>query len=39
VTSPAERDVRRLLVHRHKRVRMQTQIKNQPQALARSSTA
>ena len=34
VPSPAERDVRQLLVHRGKRVRMQTQIKNQLQALA-----
>ena len=34
VPSPAERDVRQLLVHRSKRVRMQTQIKNQLQALA-----
>lgn len=34
VPSPEERDVRQLLVHRHKRVRLQTQIKNQLQALA-----
>lgn len=32
VPSPEERDVRQLLVHRQKRVRMQTQIKNQLQA-------
>ncbi len=29
-----ERDVRQLLVHRHQRVRMRTQVKNQLQALA-----
>jgi transposase len=34
VPSPEERDVRQLLVHRGKRVRMATQIKNQLQALA-----
>ena len=32
--SPAERDLRQLLVHRHSRVRMRTQVKNQLQALA-----
>ena len=34
VPSAAERDVRQLLVHRSKRVRMATQLKNQLQALA-----
>jgi transposase len=34
VPSPGERDVRQLLVHRHKQVQRQTQIKNQLQALA-----
>jgi transposase len=34
VPSPAERDLRQLLVHRHSRVRMRTQVKNQLQALA-----
>ena len=34
VPSPAERDLRQLLVHRHGRVRMRTQVKNQLQALA-----
>ena len=32
--TPAERDVRQLLVHRHQRVRMRTQVKNQLQAIA-----
>ena len=32
--SAEERDVRQLLVHRHQRVRMRTQVKNQLQALA-----
>ena len=31
--SPEERDLRQLLVHRHSRVRMRTQVKNQLQAL------
>jgi transposase len=34
VPSPAERDARQLLVHRHKRVQMRTQVKNQLHALA-----
>ena len=34
VPTPAERDVRQLLVHRHQRVRMRTQVKNQLQAIA-----
>jgi len=34
VPSPAERDARQLLLHRHKLVRMRTQVKNQLQALA-----
>ena len=34
VPSPAERDVRQLIVHRHKRVQMRTQVKNQLHALA-----
>lgn len=34
VPSPQERDLRQLLVHRHGRVRMRTQVKNQLQALA-----
>jgi transposase len=34
VPSPAERDARQLLLHRHKWVRMRTQVKNQLQALA-----
>ena len=34
VPSAAERDLRQLLVHRHSRVRMRTQVKNQLQALA-----
>jgi transposase len=34
VPSPEERDLRQLLLHRHKRVQMATQIKNQLQALA-----
>ena len=34
VPSPAERDVRQLLVHRHKRVQMRTAVKNQMHALA-----
>ena len=34
VPSPGERDVRQLLVHRHKRVQMRTRVKNQLQALA-----
>lgn len=34
VPTPAERDVRQLLLHRHKLVRMRTQVKNQLQALA-----
>lgn len=34
VPSAEERDVRQLLVHRHQRVRMRTQVKNQLQALA-----
>ena len=32
--TPAERDARQLLLHRHKLVRMRTQVKNQLQALA-----
>lgn len=32
--SPQERDVRQLIVHRHKRVQMRTRVKNQLQALA-----
>ena len=34
VPSPAERDLRQLLVHRHKLVRMRTAVKNQLQAMA-----
>jgi len=34
VPSLEERDLRQLLVHRHQRVRMRTQVKNQLQALA-----
>ena len=34
VPSPAERDVRQLLLHRHKAVQMRTRVKNQLQALA-----
>lgn len=34
VPTEAERDVRQLLIHRHQRVRMRTQAKNQLQALA-----
>jgi transposase len=34
VPSPAERDVRQLLMHRHKAVQMRTRVKNQLQALA-----
>ena len=34
VPTPAERDARQLLLHRHKLVRMRTQLKNQLQALA-----
>ena len=34
VPTPGERDVRQLLLHRHKLVRMRTQVKNQLQALA-----
>ena len=34
VPTAAERDVRQLLLHRHKLVRMRTQVKNQLQALA-----
>lgn len=34
VPTPAERDTRQLLLHRHKLVRMRTQVKNQLQALA-----
>jgi transposase len=34
VPTPAERDVRQLLVHRHQRVRMRTQVKNQLPAIA-----
>jgi len=34
VPSAAERDVRQLLVHRHQRVRMRTQVKNQLHAIA-----
>ena len=34
VPTPGERDVRQLLVHRHQRVRMRTQVKNQLQAIA-----
>lgn len=34
VPSPEQRDLRQLLVHRHQRVRMRTQVKNQLQALA-----
>jgi transposase len=34
VPTPAERDVRQLLLHRSKLVRMRTQVKNQLQALA-----
>ena len=34
VPSAAERDVRQLLVHRHQRVRLRTQVKNQLHAIA-----
>ncbi len=34
VPSAEERDARQLLIHRHQRVRMRTQVKNQLQALA-----
>ena len=34
VPSPEQRDLRQLLVHRHQRVGMRTQVKNQLQALA-----
>ncbi len=34
VPSAAERDVRQLLMHRHQRVRMRTQVKNQLHAIA-----
>jgi transposase len=34
VPSAAERDLRQLLVHRHQRVRLRTQVKNQLQAIA-----
>ena len=34
VPSPEERDARQLLLHRHKTVRIRTQVKNQLQALA-----
>ena len=34
VPTAAERDVRQLLVHRHQRVRMRTQVKNQLHAIA-----
>ena len=34
VPTPQERDTRQLLLHRHKLVRMRTQVKNQLQALA-----
>src|SRR5271157_3943949 len=34
VPSPEERDVRQLLLHRHKAVQMRTRVKNQLQALA-----
>lgn len=34
VPTPVERDARQLLLHRHKLVRMRTQVKNQLQALA-----
>ena len=34
VPTPEERDARQLLLHRHKLVRMRTQVKNQLQALA-----
>jgi transposase len=34
VPAAAERDGRQLLLHRHKLVRMRTQVKNQLQALA-----
>ncbi len=34
VPSAEERDLRQLLIHRHQRVRMRTQVKNQLQALA-----
>jgi len=34
VPSAEERDLRQLLIHRHSRVRMRTQVKNQLQALA-----
>jgi transposase len=34
VPTPTERDTRQLLLHRHKLVRMRTQVKNQLQALA-----
>ena len=34
VPTPGERDVRQLLLHRHKLVRIRTQVKNQLQALA-----
>lgn len=36
VPTPAERDVRQLLLHRHKLVRWRTQVQNQLRALARS---
>jgi transposase len=36
VPTPAERDARQLLLHRHKWVRMRTQVKNQLQAMAMS---
>ena len=34
VPTPAERDVRRLVLHRHRLVQMQTRVKNQLQAVA-----
>jgi transposase len=34
VPSPAERDLRQLIVHRHKRVQIRTRVKNQLHALA-----
>ena len=36
IPSPAERDVRQLLVHRHKLVQWRTQVQNQLHALARN---
>ncbi len=36
VPSPAERDLRQLLLHRHRLVQMRTRVKNQLQAIARN---